>query len=225
MPRTRIKICGITRVEDALAAARAGADAIGMVFHAPAPRKVTLQRAGEILAALPPFVTPVGLFVDASAATIRETAQALGLRHLQLHGHEDAATVESLRNFVLLKAIRVSHDTFRAELNHWRDAIAQYGLSHLKGLVLETATAAPGGTGIANDWTFIKQCQQEGLFEGLPPMIAAGGLTPTTVAAVIRALQPWAVDVSSGVEVSRGIKSEAKILEFMEAVSREQGKK
>lgn len=112
-----------------------------------------------------------------------------------------------------------------AELNHWRDAIAQYGLSHLKGLVLETATAAPGGTGIANDWTFIKQCQQEGLFEGLPPMIAAGGLTPTTVAAVIRALQPWAVDVSSGVEVSRGIKSEAKILEFMEAVSREQGKK
>src|ERR1700694_2830488 len=97
--RTRVKICGIMRVEDAVAAARAGADAIGMVFYSSARRWIAAERAREVLAELPPFVTPVGLFVDSPAEEIRKTAAALGLRHVQLHGNESAACVQSLREF------------------------------------------------------------------------------------------------------------------------------
>ena len=219
MPKTRIKICGITRVEDAVAAAHCGADAIGMVFHQPAPRCVSLERAREILAALPPFVTPVGLFVDAGPGEILETAATLGLRHVQLHGRESAQCVGALPNLVVLKAVRVSRDTFAAELDDWRRQIAAGELSNLRGLVLETPAAAPGGTGQPNDWAFVRQCQAQGLFRGLPPIIAAGGLTPANVAKVIRDIGPWAVDVSSGVEVSRGIKSLEKMREFAESVA------
>ena len=217
--RTRIKICGVMRVEDAVAAARAGADAIGMVFHRPAPRCITLERAREILAALPPFVTPVGLFVDAPLQEISQTARSLGLRHLQLHGHEDAAYVRLLDGVVILKAVRTARETFRAELENWRREIGKGGLAHLRGLLLETAGDAPGGTGVANDWEFVKSCQAEGAFDGLPAIIAAGGLTPGNVAAVGRDLKPWAVDVSSGVEASKGVKSHEKIAAFVNAVN------
>jgi phosphoribosylanthranilate isomerase len=215
--RTRIKFCGIGHVEDALAAARAGADAIGLIFYPAAPRNIALARAAEILAALPPFITPVGLFVDADAARIRETARGLNLRHIQLHGHEPPELVGELREFTILKAVRVQPEQFAAELEMWRQAIIKQRLSHLQGLVLETAGAA-GGNGKANDWQAVRHHRQRGDLVGLPALIAAGGLTVESVGAVVRDLRPWAVDVSSGVESSPGRKSADKMASFIHAV-------
>lgn len=212
-----MKICGIGQVDDAVAAARAGADAIGLIFHGAARRNITVPRASEILAALPPFVTPVGLFVDTDAAGIREIARSLGLRHIQLHGNESPNLVAELREFTILKAIRVDPATFGAELETWRQAIPELKLTHLQGLVLETAGAA-GGSGKANDWETIRRHRQRGDFIGLPNLIAAGGLTPASVGAVVSDLRPWAVDVSSGVEGSAGRKSTGKIAAFIQSV-------
>lgn len=218
MNRTRIKICGITRAQDALAAARAGADAIGMVFYPGAKRCISLDRALEILRGLPPFVTPVGLFVDQPIDEVRGTANALGLRHLQFNGHEEPQAIAQLKEFVIIKAVRVARDSFLNELTKWRDAIARHSLFHLRGLVLETASAHPGGSGMENDWETVHQAIQQGAFAGLPPIVAAGGLTPQNVADVVRRISPWAVDVSSGVEESFGIKSVQKIEAFVGAV-------
>ena len=219
MERTRIKICGITRVEDAVEAARAGADAIGMVFYEKAKRCISLDHAREILAALPPFVTPVGLFVDASANEVRRVASTLGLRHVQLHGHENADCVERLVGFSVIKAIRVAPETFTTELNHWRDQIARRGFGHLRGLVLETAASpVPGGSGVVNDWQTVRTAQMQLAFDGLPPIIAAGGLTPENVAGVVREIRPWAVDVSSGVESTFGCKAPELIRAFVAGV-------
>jgi phosphoribosylanthranilate isomerase len=212
-----VKICGIGHVEDALAAARAGADAVGFIFYAPAGRNISLGRAGEILSKLPPFVTPVGLFVDSDAARIREVAGALGLRHIQLHGQESPNLVAELREFTILKAIRVDAAALAAELETWRRAIIELKLSHLQGFVLDTAGGS-GGSGKSNDWETIRRHRQRGDFVGLPHLIAAGGLTPETVGAVVRDLRPWAVDVSSGVESSPGRKSAEKIEAFVRAV-------
>lgn len=220
MQRTRVKICGIGHVEDALAAARAGADAIGFIFHPPAGRNIPPGRAADILAKLPPFVTSVGLFVDCDAAHIREVAQPLALRHIQLHGAEAPRLVAELREFTILKALRVD-STLGDELNLWRRAIIDLKLSHLQGLVLETA-GADGGSGKPNDWDAIRRHRQRGDFVGLPHLIIAGGLTPETVGAVVRDIRPWAVDVSSGVESSPGRKSPEKIEAFLRAVHNEQ---
>lgn len=216
--RTRIKICGIGRPEDAAAAAAAGADAIGLVFHPPAPRCVTVDRAREILAALPAFVTPVGVFVDAPIETVRQTASALGVRYVQLNGHEPPEVVVALAPLVVIKAVRVDAD-FGATLAAWRDAVRSLRLTNLKGLVLETAgTGRAGGTGVANDWETVRRHRAAGDFDGVPPVIAAGGLTPETVAAVVRDVRPWAVDVSSGVEDVPGRKSVDRIHAFVGAV-------
>lgn len=212
-----MKICGVGYVEDAVAAARAGADAIGMVFHPSAKRHVSVERAGEILAALPPFVTPVGLFVDADAERVREVARTLGLRHIQLHGTESPELVAELKEFTILKAIRVDPKAFASELDSWRRAIAKLKLTHLQGFVLETAGTV-GGTGKANDWEIIDRHRQRGDFIGLPYLIAAGGLTPETVGDVVRRIHPWAVDVSSGVEGSPGKKSPERIEAFIRQV-------
>jgi phosphoribosylanthranilate isomerase len=219
--RTRIKICGICRPEDGAAAARAGADAVGIVFHPTAPRNVPLDRAREILAALPAFVTPVGLFVNATPSALQETVRELHLRHIQLHGDESPEYVAGLRPFAVIKAIRVDPEQFGQTLARWREAIQALGLTNLKGIVLETAgTGHAGGTGIANDWRTVREHQANGGFTGLPPVIAAGGLTPETVGAVVRDVRPFAADVSSGVEESRGKKSPEKIAAFVAAVRR-----
>jgi phosphoribosylanthranilate isomerase len=215
---TRIKICGITNVEDALSAARCGADAIGMVFHKPAPRCVTRETARKIIAALPPFVTPVGLFVDAEVVEIREMVESLGLRHIQLHGHEPVETVAALADRIVLKAVRVANESLPGELSLWKQAMARMNLTNLRGLVLETSGQGVGGTGIENDWEAIAALQRNGAFDGLPPIIAAGGLRPENVGRVIRQLRPWAVDVSSGVEGSPGRKSIEKIEAFVKEV-------
>jgi phosphoribosylanthranilate isomerase len=211
--RTRIKFCGIMRVEDAVLAAELGADAIGMLLHANSKRRISRQLAKEILAVLPPFVTPVGLFVDAPPALIRETVDELGLRHVQLHGQEQPRIVEQLPGRVIVKAIHISRGQIEQALAPWRN------VPQVRGLLLETANPSqPGGTGIENDWSAIREHQQRGGFEGMPPIIAAGGLRPETVAEVIRSLRPFAVDVSSGIESEPGVKSKQKMTDFIAAV-------
>lgn len=212
-----MKICGVGYVEDALAAARAGADAIGMVFHPESKRNVPVQRAAEILAALPPFVEPVGVFVDLPASRVWDAARSMNLRHVQLNGSETPDHVASLRQYAVIKAIRVDPETFSRELEEWRDAIKRLRLTCFQGLVLESAGAV-GGSGVANNWDLVAQHRQRGDFIGLPPLIAAGGLTPETVGDVVRKIRPWAVDVSSGVENSPGQKSAEKIEAFIQAV-------
>jgi len=224
MRRTRIKICGVCRAEHALCAAAHGADAIGLVFHKPSPRSVSAESARDILRVLPPFVTPVALFVDASAEKILDTAQILGLRTVQLHGEEPPELIAALKGLTVLKAVRVEKSDFANRLAGWRRAIEVHKLSNLAALLLETAnTPVAGGAGIPNDWQTVKKAQSAGLFDGLPPLIAAGGLTPGTVAEVVRALRPYAVDVSSGVEEGRRQKSKVKIEAFVAAVREADG--
>jgi len=224
LSRPRIKICGVTRPQDAVAAAQAGADAIGMVFYPQARRCITLDRAREILRALPAFVTPVGLFVDQDVDEIRHVAAALHLRHIQLHGHESEDVVAALRDFTVLKAVRAARETLKVELDCWRENIASMELTHLRGFVLETpATGGPGGTGVENDWAAIADLQRAGVFDGLPAIIAAGGLRPENVADVVRRIRPYAVDVSSGVEATFGEKSAEKIDRLVAEVARATG--
>jgi phosphoribosylanthranilate isomerase len=214
MHRTRIKICGVTRVEDALAAARHGADAIGIVMQRNSKRFVEPALARQIVSALPAFVTPVALFFDAPPSEVIQTARELGARHVQLHGHELPDEVAAVAPLAVIKAVRVTRMGLTDELARWRGAPA-----NLIGMVLETATAkGGGGTGVANDWEFIESSMKSGEFTGLPHIIAAGGLTPESVGDVVRRIRPWAVDVSSGVESSLGMKSESKLQAFCGAV-------
>jgi phosphoribosylanthranilate isomerase len=219
MVRTRVKVCGITRLADAQAAARLGADAIGMVFYEGTGRYVDRDRARQIMTALPPFVTPVGLFVDEPPQVILDLTAELNLRTVQLNGEESPEEIAELSGLTVIKAIHVQRDQISAELRRWKTAIDRLNLKHLSGLVLETAnTGQPGGSGVANDWGAIRELQSRGEFDGLPPLIAAGGLKPQTVGDVVRNIRPYAVDVSSGVESARGEKDEKKIAEFINAV-------
>jgi phosphoribosylanthranilate isomerase len=218
MPRTRIKICGICRPEDARAAANAGADAIGLVFHREAGRYVSPEQALEIIANLPAMVSIVGVFVDATAAEIRRIVELVPLSAIQLHGNESPHTVADLQPLKVLRAIEVDANISK-HLADWREAIERLWLTNLSGIVLETSGGgAPGGTGAANDWELIQKLQAGAQFSGLPPIIAAGGLTPENVGEVVRKLRPWAVDVSSGVESGRRMKSAEKIEAFVRAV-------
>jgi phosphoribosylanthranilate isomerase len=202
--RTRVKICGITRVEDALAAAAAGADAIGLVFAEASPRCVSADQARTIAAALPPFITVVGLFVDAPAARIREVLGQVPLDLLQFHGRE---TPEDCRQFgrPYIKAVRMTPGVdLAAEARRYAQAA---------GLLLDAYDPQlAGGTGATFDWTRVP-------LDLGKPVILAGGLTPENVARAIQAVRPYAVDVSSGVEQSKGIKDAAKIAAFIRTVA------
>jgi phosphoribosylanthranilate isomerase len=206
------------RPEDAQEAARAGADAIGMVFYPKAKRCISVERAREILHRLPAFVSPVALFVDQDVEEIKHVAGQLGVRHVQLHGDESPATVAALREFTVLKAVRAARQTLGPELEFWREAMESLDLANLQGFVLETPGGGHGGSGVENDWEGIAALQKAGVFEKLPPIIAAGGLRPENVAGVVRMLRPYAVDVSSGVEERFGEKSAERIREFVGAV-------
>ncbi|WP_321347397.1 phosphoribosylanthranilate isomerase [Halopseudomonas oceani] len=201
----RIKICGITRVEDALAAAEAGADAIGLVFYAPSPRAVDARQAAHIVAALPPFVTTVGLFVDAEPDAVREVLSQVPLDVLQFHGDE---TDEYCRQFgrPFLKAVRVQN------AEQLTDVAARWpGAS---GILLDSyKPGVPGGTGEVFDWRLVPVKRDWNL-------VLAGGLTADNVHQAIREMRPWAVDVSGGVEASKGIKDVAKINAFVQEVKR-----
>jgi phosphoribosylanthranilate isomerase len=217
--RTRIKIDGIMRVEDAKVAIAAGVDAIGMIFHPPSRRNISIERAREITRQLGPFVTVVAVFVDALASKVMEVAGELALTTVQLHGQEPVERIAQLRKQKLrvIKAIKVD-STFEQQLEKWKGAMGHVG-DMIAGLVLDTGgTAQPGGTGVANDWERLGKFADKGAFKGLPPIIAAGGLNAKSVKDVVRKLRPWAVDVSSGVESSLGQKSPEMSRECVAAV-------
>jgi phosphoribosylanthranilate isomerase len=165
-----------------------------------------------------PFVTPVGVFVDSSAPQIKELATTLGLSVVQLSGNETPDDVAALRPLRVIKAIRVVRGHLQVALQHW------HGAKNIIGLLMEPGTTnEPGGTGVANDWDEVIKAQQAGAFAQLPPLIAAGGLKPENVGDVVRRVRPFAVDVSSGVESERGLKSEEKIVAFIHNVRAEDG--
>ncbi|MBU1330381.1 MAG: phosphoribosylanthranilate isomerase [Gammaproteobacteria bacterium] len=203
MAVVRSKICGITRIEDALAAAQAGADAIGLVFYAKSPRAVTVAQAQAIIAALPPFVTTVGLFVDATHRELSDILAAVPLDLLQFHGDESAEFCGRYGR-PYLKALRVKPgDDVAAAMAHYPDAA---------GILLDTYVAGvPGGTGEAFDWSLVPR-------DSARPIILAGGLDAASVAAAIAQVRPYGVDVSGGVELSKGIKDAEKIRAFVRAV-------
>jgi len=198
---TRVKICGVTRVEDAVTAARLGADAIGLMFYPQSPRAVSADQARCIVRALPPFVAAVGVFVDPAPEDVRAALAAVPLHLLQFHGDE---TPEFCAQFGVdyLKAARV-----RPGLD-----LIQYAARHAgaKALLLDNfVQGAHGGTGQTFDWSLIPGA--------LPlPLVLSGGLDPGNVAEAVRRVRPWAVDVSSGVESARGVKDPHKIAAFIQ---------
>ena len=201
--RTRIKICGITREQDVLAVVRSGADALGLVFYEKSPRCVSVQQAAQLARAVSPLVTVVGLFVNPSAEYVREVLQQVALDELQFHGEE---TPEFCQQFgkPYLKAIRV-----KAGVDLIQCASRYAGA---QGLLLDAyIEGTQGGTGESFDWSLIPH--------DLPlPVILSGGLHAGNVAAAIRQVRPYAVDVSSGVEAAKGIKDAAKIAAFISEV-------
>lgn len=204
--RTRVKICGITRVEDALAAADAGADAIGLVFYAKSPRNITLEQARRIVATLPPFVVSVGLFVNPVAAEVDAAIRLVGLDMLQFHGDESPEFCEGFSR-PYIKALRMKADADPAAFASCHPVA--------RGLLLDAWEQERfGGTGHTFDWQRIKP------FAGASRIILAGGLTPANVAEAITTVRPWAVDVSSGVEQAPGIKSAERIHSFISEVRR-----
>ena len=219
MPRTRVKICGVCRSQDAAAAAQAGADAVGIVFDPASRRCVSVDDAIEIVAATPPFVMPIGLFVNASADEIRRILRLVPLAAIQLHGDEPPELVAELKPIRIIKALHLAAGDV-ATLDRWRAAIGDLKLTNLIGILLETASTGParGGTGVANDFPALHALQSAGQFAGLPPIIAAGGLTPANVGEVVRLMRPFAVDVSSGVESAPRDKSAKKMEAFVRAV-------
>lgn len=202
MHRTRIKICGITRPADALEAARAGADAIGLVFYARSPRAVSLARALEIVRELPPLVGVVALFVNAPAAQVREVIDALHPSLLQFHGDESPEQCEGF-DYPYVRAARMRPDLDLLDFS------ARY--VRARGLLLDAFVEGFGGGGEVFDWSLIPG--DVGL-----PIVLSGGLHAENVAQAILRVRPWAVDVSSGVESAKGVKDAAAMRAFVAAV-------
>jgi phosphoribosylanthranilate isomerase len=202
LQRTRIKICGITRPEDARAAVELGADALGLVFYAPSPRCVSVEQAWEIARVVPPFVTLVGLFANETKLAVRRVMEAVPIQLLQFHGEEDESFCRSF-HAPYIKAARV-----RPGLD-----LVKYAESYptAQGLLLDAYVEGYGGGGKTFDWSLIPS--------HLPlPVILSGGLDAGNVAEAVRAVRPWAVDVSSGVEAAKGIKDTEKIAAFIAGV-------
>jgi phosphoribosylanthranilate isomerase len=196
---TRVKICGITNLEDALFAAEAGADALGFVFYARSPRCIALDRAREIVLRLPPFVATVGVFVNKELNRVKEIMAHCHLDYAQLHGDETPEQVAALAPRAI-KAVRV------------RSAMDVERLSTYQAVAYLLDTYHPtkhGGTGEAFDWELAVAAKRYG------PIILAGGLTPDNVADAIKRVHPYAVDVSSGVEAAPGIKDHQKVQRFI----------
>jgi len=207
----RIKICGITRPQDGVAAAEAGVDAIGLVF-ASSPRRVTQAKAREIIREVPPFVSVVGVFVDTPAATILRLSNLLNLDYVQLHGEEDVRMIRALRSLRIIKALRVRDRTFV-------DQIRRYADIGVCAILLDAfSPKARGGSGERFDWSLVADARRAGALKNAPPIILAGGLSATNVREAIGRVRPWAVDVSSGAESSPGVKSVRKIERFIAAV-------
>lgn len=200
LDRVRVKICGITNEEDALAAVEAGADAVGFIFYERSPRFVQPDRVRQIVSALPPFVATVGVFVNEAADRINETIRVCGLSAAQLHGDESPEYCTTITG-VWIKAFRVQDAS-------WREVAAKYPV---QAVLLDTyAPDKYGGTGRTFDWNLVS---------GSPlPIILSGGLNPENVAEAIRQACPYAVDTSSGVEREPGRKDHDRVRAFVEAV-------
>lgn len=202
--RTRVKICGFTRVDDAVTAARLGADALGLVFYPPSPRNVDIDQAARIVRALPAFVTVVALFVDEREQQIRDVLRHVPVDCLQFHGDE---TPEECRRYGqrYLKAVRMREGADLADVaERYHDAA---------GLLLDAYHAdAKGGTGVGFDWALAPaSCAL--------PVILAGGLDAGNVKAAMATVKPYALDVSSGVEITKGVKDAAKMAAFLAEVN------
>lgn len=210
MPRTRVKICGITCAEDARLAAEAGADAIGMVLCAlGAHRLIDADLARKIAMGLPPFVSAVGVVRDCPPNRLRQLGAHIPLDAMQLHGRETVQEARSLQPMQVIKMIP-ARAGFEQQIADWSAAI----IPNLGGLLIESPGG--GGNGIETDWSLV-----EPAFAAAPsgmPLVAAGGLTPENVGDVVRRLRPWGVDVSSGVEDGQGRKSLGKLTRFVDAV-------
>ena len=202
--RTRVKICGITRADDALAAAAMGVDAIGLVFYGNSPRNVEIEQAAAICRQLPAFVTTVALFLDADQAFINEVLAHLPIEVLQFHGKEDPAFCERF-NRPYIKALGMG------SLNSEGLVSQSKAYKNARGLLLDSHVhGAAGGSGETFDWNNIPAMNK--------PVILAGGLTVSNVAEAVSRVHPWAVDVSSGVETDKGIKSVDLMSAFMQEV-------
>lgn len=207
MSRTRIKICGLTRAEDVRAAVEAGADAIGLVFYPPSPRFVAFERAAELAALVPPFVTTVGLFVNPDPAYVQQALAQVPLQLLQFHGDEPEALCAGFgRPWIKAARVRPGVD------------LVEFSASHpsASGLLLDTFVEGYGGGGKVFDWSLIPERLGR-------PLILSGGLDPDNVAEAVRRVRPWAVDVSSGVESGKGIKDAARIAAFVAGVRNADG--
>ena len=200
--RTRIKICGVSRPEDVTAAVDAGADAVGFVFHPGSARQVTVDRAVKLARSLPPYVTPVGLFVNAEPATIAAAVAAIPALVLQFHGDETPAQCAAAgRPYLRAARMAPGFDLL--------DFARRFG--EAQGLLLDAHVEAFGGSGKVFDWSLVPR--------GVPHrLVLSGGLHAGNVGSGIREIRPWAVDVSSGVESSRGVKDAAAIRAFCDAV-------
>lgn len=206
MRRTRIKICGIRALSDALEAVRLGADAIGLIFYAGSPRVVSIAEAARIRAALPPFVSTVALFVNASADEVAAVTRLVKPSLLQFHGEEDNSFCAQFA-MPFLKAVRVGGQMGAGDLLQCHDQFPQAA-----ALLFDTLSASGhGGTGEVFDWSLIPPVLRE-------KIVLAGGMTPDTVGAAVQLIRPFAVDVSSGVEVSKGVKDHDKMARFVAAV-------
>lgn len=213
MERTRIKFCGITNVEDALDAAELGADAVGLIIGAESKRRISTAAAREIVQALPPYVMPVALIMDAPRDEIKRLADEAGVDTVQLHGKEPPSLVEGLKGLTVIKVIREPVATMGEYIRIWRN------VPNVSGLLVDTfSDKGPGGTGERNDWEALALLKSRGIFANAPPLVLAGGLTPEDVGAVVRKIRPFAVDVSSGIESEPGKKSYEKMKAFAAAV-------
>ncbi|MDR3086470.1 MAG: phosphoribosylanthranilate isomerase [Azoarcus sp.] len=220
MSRTRIKICGLTRPQDVAAAVGAGADAVGFVFYPPSPRNVSFEQAAGLAALLPPFVTAVGLFVNPQADFVAEALRRVPLQMLQFHGDEGDARCAAFcsanstasapdagapRRLPWIKAVRVRPGVDLLDFSAFHPGAC--------GLLLDAFAEGYGGSGKTFDWTLIPVSFKR-------PLLLSGGLDADNVGEAVRRVRPWAVDVSSGVEVAgaKGIKDAAKIAAFIAGV-------
>lgn len=202
----RVKICGITNLEDARLAADLGAHALGFIFYPKSPRAVAPDAARDIIRALPPFVLTVGVFVDEEAGVVRDLATTVGLDWVQVHGRESPAYCRALGHRVI-KGLRVKGEEIFGELNEYKGAVQAFLLDAYK-------PGRPGGTGETFDWDLARRAGKYG------PIILAGGLTAANVAEAIRIARPTAVDVASGVEAAPGKKDPERLRAFFASMKR-----
>ncbi len=207
--RTRVKMCGTTRYEDALAAVRFGVDALGFIFYDKSPRYIVPEKAAEIFRSLPPFINHVGVFVDSPLAEVVQTAR-LGLSFVQLHGTESPSYCLELREVLpgcgIIKAFRVGNESYSDAFTPYESCVDAYLLdTYVKG--------TSGGTGLVFDWSIIDRLKLK------RPTILAGGLSPENVALAIAAVHPYAVDINSAIELQPGVKDHHRLQALMQVVA------